>query len=68
MFSSLEPLEATPETGSGLAPNRERIEGDGGSDAIEIAVARRARALIADCETVDGCPACVMDDQCGNDN
>ncbi|ELY75519.1 hypothetical protein [Natrinema gari] len=39
LFSSLEPLEATPETGSGPAPNRERIEGDGGSDAIEIAVA-----------------------------
>ncbi|WP_306057855.1 DEAD/DEAH box helicase [Natronococcus wangiae] len=34
------------------------------------AVARRARDLIAncDCGRVDGCPACVMDDQCGNDN
>ncbi|WP_049923403.1 DEAD/DEAH box helicase [Halopiger djelfimassiliensis] len=34
------------------------------------AVARRARELIADCDcgNVDGCPACVMDDQCGNDN
>ncbi len=34
------------------------------------AVAARARDLIADCECgrVDGCPACVMDDQCGNDN
>ncbi|QRV15359.1 DEAD/DEAH box helicase [Haloterrigena salifodinae] len=34
------------------------------------AVAERARDLIADCDcgNVDGCPACVMDDQCGNDN
>ncbi|AFZ74486.1 DEAD/DEAH box helicase [Natronobacterium gregoryi] len=34
------------------------------------AVARRARHLIADCDCGDpgGCPACVMDDQCGNDN
>ncbi len=34
------------------------------------AVAERARELIAgcDCGTVGGCPACVMDDQCGNDN
>ncbi|MDG5819002.1 DEAD/DEAH box helicase [Natronococcus sp. A-GB7] len=34
------------------------------------AVAERARELIADCDCgrVDGCPACVMDDQCGNDN
>lgn len=34
------------------------------------AVAERARELIADCDcgNVDGCPACVMDDQCGNDN
>ena len=34
------------------------------------AVARRAREHIADCDCgrVDGCPACVMDDQCGNDN
>jgi DEAD/DEAH box helicase domain-containing protein len=34
------------------------------------AVAERARDLIADCDCgrVDGCPACVMDDQCGNDN
>ncbi|SEH11012.1 DEAD/DEAH box helicase domain-containing protein [Natronorubrum sediminis] len=34
------------------------------------AVARRARDLIADCEcgNVGGCPACVMDEQCGNDN
>ncbi|ARS91446.1 DEAD/DEAH box helicase [Natrarchaeobaculum aegyptiacum] len=34
------------------------------------AVVRRARDLIADCDCgrVDGCPACVMDDQCGNDN
>ncbi|WP_049925441.1 DEAD/DEAH box helicase [Halopiger goleimassiliensis] len=34
------------------------------------AVARRARRLIADCDCGDpgGCPACVMDDQCGNDN
>ncbi|SEQ34917.1 DEAD/DEAH box helicase [Natrinema salaciae] len=34
------------------------------------AVAERARALIAncDCGNVDGCPACVMDEQCGNDN
>ncbi|ELY95328.1 hypothetical protein C482_16843 [Natrialba chahannaoensis JCM 10990] len=34
------------------------------------AVARRARDLIenCDCGRIDGCPACVMDDQCGNDN
>ncbi|MFC4437427.1 MULTISPECIES: DEAD/DEAH box helicase [Natrialbaceae] len=34
------------------------------------AVAVRARDLIADCDCgrADGCPACVMDDQCGNDN
>lgn len=34
------------------------------------AVARRAREHIADCDCgrVDGCPACVMDEQCGNDN
>ncbi|QSW98728.1 DEAD/DEAH box helicase [Haloterrigena alkaliphila] len=34
------------------------------------AVAERARDLIADCDcgNVDGCPACVMDEQCGNDN
>ncbi|QFU83594.1 DEAD/DEAH box helicase [Natronorubrum aibiense] len=34
------------------------------------AVARRAHELIAgcDCGSVGGCPACVMDDQCGNDN
>ncbi|WP_247728554.1 DEAD/DEAH box helicase [Halovivax limisalsi] len=34
------------------------------------AIAERARALIAgcDCGRVDGCPACIMDDQCGNDN
>ncbi|MXV64252.1 DEAD/DEAH box helicase [Natronorubrum sp. JWXQ-INN-674] len=34
------------------------------------AVARRARDLIADCDcgNVGGCPACVMDEQCGNDN
>ena len=34
------------------------------------AVAARARALVADCECgrIDGCPACVMDEQCGNDN
>ncbi|TYL36619.1 helicase with metal-binding cysteine cluster [Natronococcus pandeyae] len=34
------------------------------------AVAARARDLITDCDCgrVDGCPACVMDDQCGNDN
>ncbi|ELY84877.1 DEAD/DEAH box helicase [Natrialba taiwanensis] len=34
------------------------------------AVAARARDLIADCDCgrVDGCPACVMDDQCGNNN
>ncbi|MFC3959976.1 DEAD/DEAH box helicase [Halovivax cerinus] len=33
-------------------------------------IAERARALIAgcDCGRVDGCPACIMDDQCGNDN
>ncbi len=34
------------------------------------AVAERAREHISGCECgrVDGCPACVMDDQCGNDN
>jgi DEAD/DEAH box helicase domain-containing protein len=34
------------------------------------ALAERARDLIADCDCgrIDGCPACVMDDQCGNDN
>ncbi|WP_436343495.1 DEAD/DEAH box helicase [Natronorubrum sp. FCH18a] len=34
------------------------------------AVAQRARDLIADCDcgNVGGCPACVMDEQCGNDN
>ncbi len=34
------------------------------------AVAARAREHVAgcDCGRVDGCPACVMDDQCGNDN
>ena len=34
------------------------------------AVARRARDLIGECDcgNVGGCPACVMDDQCGNDN
>lgn len=34
------------------------------------AVARRARESIVDCDCgrVGGCPACVMDDQCGNDN
>ncbi|ELY62143.1 DEAD/DEAH box helicase [Natronolimnohabitans innermongolicus] len=34
------------------------------------AVAERARDLIADCDcgNVGGCPACVMDEQCGNDN
>ncbi|WP_440765229.1 DEAD/DEAH box helicase [Natronorubrum sp. DTA7] len=34
------------------------------------AVAERARNLIADCDcgNVGGCPACVMDEQCGNDN
>ncbi|RKD97300.1 DEAD/DEAH box helicase [Halopiger aswanensis] len=34
------------------------------------AVARRAREHISDCDCgrVDGCPACVMDEQCGNDN
>ncbi|SFS56547.1 DEAD/DEAH box helicase [Halostagnicola kamekurae] len=33
-------------------------------------IARRAREHIADCECgrIDGCPACVMDEQCGNDN
>ncbi|AHF99364.1 hypothetical protein HALLA_11320 [Halostagnicola larsenii XH-48] len=33
-------------------------------------IARRAREHIADCGCgrVDGCPACVMDEQCGNDN
>ena len=33
-------------------------------------IARRARDHIADCDCgrVDGCPACVMDEQCGNDN
>ncbi|ELZ13451.1 hypothetical protein C479_01361 [Halovivax asiaticus JCM 14624] len=34
------------------------------------AIAERARSLIAgcDCGRIDGCPACIMDDQCGNDN
>ena len=34
------------------------------------AVAARARDLIVDCDCgrVEGCPACVMDEQCGNDN
>ncbi|WP_323171380.1 DEAD/DEAH box helicase [Natrialba sp. PRR66] len=34
------------------------------------AVAARARDLIVDCDCgrVDGCPVCVMDDQCGNNN
>ncbi|ELY38446.1 DEAD/DEAH box helicase [Natronorubrum tibetense] len=34
------------------------------------AVATRARELIADCDcgNAGGCPACVMDEQCGNDN
>lgn len=34
------------------------------------AVARRALALIEDCPCgrVNGCPACLMDDRCGNDN
>ncbi|MDQ2048975.1 DEAD/DEAH box helicase [Natronolimnohabitans sp. A-GB9] len=33
-------------------------------------VAERARELIADCDcgNTGGCPACVMDEQCGNDN
>ncbi|MEY7849641.1 DEAD/DEAH box helicase [Natrarchaeobius sp. A-rgal3] len=33
-------------------------------------VARRARALMADCGCGrdDGCPACLMDPRCGNDN
>ncbi|SDQ98060.1 DEAD/DEAH box helicase [Natronobacterium texcoconense] len=34
------------------------------------AVARRARELIVDCDCGrdEGCPACLMDDRCGNDN
>jgi len=34
------------------------------------AIAERARESITDCDCgqVEGCPACVMDDQCGNDN
>ncbi|WP_276253446.1 DEAD/DEAH box helicase [Halomontanus rarus] len=34
------------------------------------ALARRAREHVADCDCgrIDGCPACVMDEQCGNDN
>ncbi|MDS0478554.1 DEAD/DEAH box helicase [Natrinema sp. 1APR25-10V2] len=34
------------------------------------AVARRARDLITDCECgrEEGCPACLMDPRCGNDN
>ncbi|MCU4971185.1 DEAD/DEAH box helicase [Halobacteria archaeon AArc-m2/3/4] len=34
------------------------------------ALAKRAREHVADCDCgrIDGCPACVMDEQCGNDN
>lgn len=34
------------------------------------AIAQRAHDLIADCSCgrVEGCPACTMDDRCGNDN
>ena len=34
------------------------------------AVARRARDLVRDCSCgrAEGCPACTMDDRCGNDN
>ncbi|GAB7017595.1 DEAD/DEAH box helicase [Halostagnicola bangensis] len=64
-------LERTPSSGWFIYDG---IEGGlGFSKAIYEnyeAVARRAREHIADCECgrVDGCPACVMDEQCGNDN
>ncbi len=64
-------LEATPSSGWFIYDG---IEGGlGFSRAIYEnfeAVAQRAREHIADCGCgrIDGCPACVMDEQCGNDN
>lgn len=39
----------------------------GGFDRIEALLAR-TRALIAECDCVDGCPSCVQSPQCGNGN